>query len=179
MKKGAKILVIIIVLAVLIVGGILIYRHFKNKDEDGGNGGGNGSGSGNGNNSSSALNDNATFPLKKGSRGKQVAFIQRYINKYYGISMLTVDGIWGNNTERLVKSTLENNYADGQITAAEYNILVAVYNFAIKNNLSIAQVTRNYYYNSTTGTIEPNNGLNNASATNYTPGTSYLGGGII
>ena len=129
--------------------------------------------------SGSALNDNATFPLKKGSRGKQVAFIQRYINKYYGISMLTVDGIWGNNTERLVKSTLENNYADGQITATEYNILVAVYNFAIKNNLSIAQVTRNYYYNSTTGTIEPNNGLNNASATNYTPGTSYLGGGII
>lgn len=176
MKKTAKVLIIILILAAFTVGGVLIYRHFKNKN-DGGDG--NGSGSGNSSGSGSALNDNATFPLKKGSRGKQVAFIQRYINKYYGISMLTVDGIWGNNTERLVKSTLENNYADGQITASEYNILVAVYNFAIKNNLSIAQVTRNYYYNSTTGTIEPNNGLNNASATNYTPGTSYLGGGII
>lgn len=176
MKKTAKVLIIILILAALTVGGVLIYRRFKNND-DGGDG--NGSGSGNSSGSGSALNDNATFPLKKGSRGKQVAFIQRYINKYYGISMLTVDGIWGNNTERLVKSTLENNYADGQITVTEYNILVAVYNFAIKNNLSIAQVTRNYYYNSTTGTIEPNNGLNNASATNYTPGTSYLGGGII
>lgn len=41
---------------------------------------------------------NASFPLKKGSKGVEVLYLQAYMNKQISAG-LTMDGDWGNNTE--------------------------------------------------------------------------------
>jgi len=48
--------------------------------------------------------NSASFPLKKGSIGINVASLQTYLNKngYYGTKKLTVDGVFGTLTEKAV-----------------------------------------------------------------------------
>lgn len=38
--------------------------------------------------------------LKKGDRGEEVKKLQKYINWFFGKDVLTVDGIWGDNTQK-------------------------------------------------------------------------------
>ena len=117
------------------------------------------------------------FPLKKGSRGEKVKFIQKYINKLAGIDLLTVDGIWGNATEAFARQQLTRAYADRQITQNEYNRLVRIWNFCGKNGLRLSEFEQYYIYDDSTGTIHlANSGSNNSS---YQLGESYLGIGII
>jgi hypothetical protein len=51
------------------------------------------------------------FPLKKGSRGKEVEQLQMYLLKEYGASfpMFGVDGIWGDETDANVKKFLNRD----------------------------------------------------------------------
>lgn len=179
MKKTAKALIIIILITIVMVGGLLIYRRLKNKNNDGGSSSSSTGSSSNSTGGSNSSNDN--FPLTKGSRGEKVKFIQKYINKLAGIDLLTVDGIWGNATEKMAKRELTRAYADGQITLAEWNRLVRIWNFCANNGLSLSQFEQQYVYNDATGTIEKKNNLNSGSANNsgYNLGESYVGIGII
>jgi len=50
----------------------------------------------------------ATFPLKKGSQGKEVEQLQMYLLRTYGAQfpMFGVDGKWGDETDSAVKKFL-------------------------------------------------------------------------
>ena len=56
-------------------------------------------------------NDSSVFPLKKGSEGKRVAQLQRYLinEKGANLSKYGVDGIWGTETEAVVTEKLGRN----------------------------------------------------------------------
>ncbi len=53
----------------------------------------------------------ATFPLKKGSRGKEVEQLQSYLLKTYGAQfpISGIDGIWGDETEANVQKWLKKD----------------------------------------------------------------------
>ena len=179
MKAKAKIIIpIILVIVAIVVAVIIIYRRKKNEYEDGGSSTSTGTNNGQNVGTSTSTSD---FPLKKGSRGEKVKFIQKYINKLAGIDLLTVDGIWGIATEQMAKRELTRAYADGQITLAEWNRLVRIWNFCANNGLSLSQFEQQYVYNDATGTINRKNNLNSGSANNsgYNLGESYIGIGII
>lgn len=175
MKAKAKIIIpIILVIAAIVAAVIIIYRRKKNEYEDGGSSTSTGTNNGQNVGTSTSTSD---FPLKKGSRGEKVKFIQKYINKLAGIDLLTVDGIWGNATEAFARQELTRAYADRQITLNEYNRLVRIWNFCGKNGLRLSDFEQYYIYDDSTGTIHlANSGSNNSS---YQLGESYLGIGII
>lgn len=175
MKAKAKIIIpIILVIAAIVAAVIIIYRREKNEYEDGGSSTSTGTNNGQNVGTSTSTSD---FPLKKGSRGEKVKFIQKYINKLAGIDLLTVDGIWGNATEAFARQQLTRAYADRQITQNEYNRLVRIWNFCGKNGLRLSEFEQYYIYDDSTGTIHlANSGSNNSS---YQLGESYLGIGII
>lgn len=175
MKAKAKIIIpIILVIAAIVAAVIIIYRRKKNEYEDGGSSTSIGTNNGQNGGTSTITSD---FPLKKGSRGEKVKFIQKYINKLAGIDLLTVDGIWGNATEAFARQELTRAYADRQITQNEYNRLVRIWNFCGKNGLRLSEFEQYYIYDDSTGTIHlANSGSNNSS---YQLGESYLGIGII
>lgn len=175
MKAKAKIIIpIIFVIAAIVAAVIIIYRRKKNEYEDGGSSTSTGTNNGQNVGTSTSTSD---FPLKKGSRGEKVKFIQKYINKLAGIDLLTVDGIWGNATEAFARQELTRAYADRQITQNEYNRLVRIWNFCGKNGLRLSDFEQYYIYDDSTGTIHlANSGSNNSS---YQLGESYLGIGII
>lgn len=175
MKAKAKIIIpIILVIAAIVAAVIIIYRRKKNEYEDGGSSTSTGTNNGQNVGTSTSTSD---FPLKKGSRGEKVKFIQKYINKLAGIDLLTVDGIWGNATEAFARQELTRAYADRQITQNEYNRLVRIWNFCGKNGLRLSDFEQYYIYDDSTGTIHlANSGSNNSS---YQLGESYLGIGII
>lgn len=175
MKTKAKIIIpIILVTAAIVAAVIIIYRRKKNEYEDGGSSTSTGTNNGQNGGTSTSTSD---FPLKKGSRGEKVKFIQKYINKLAGIDLLTVDGIWGNATEAFARQELTRAYADRQITLNEYNRLVRIWNFCGKNGLRLSDFEQYYIYDDSTGTIHlANSGSNNSS---YQLGESYLGIGTI
>ena len=161
-------------IAAIVAAVIIIYRRKKNEYEDGGSSTSTGTNNGQNVGTSTSTSD---FPLKKGSRGEKVKFIQKYINKLAGIDLLTVDGIWGNATEAFARQELTRAYADRQITQNEYNRLVRIWNFCGKNGLRLSDFEQYYIYDDSTGTIHlANSGSNNSS---YQLGESYLGIGII
>ena len=178
MKAKAKIIIpIILVIAAIVAAVIIIYRPKKN--EDGGSSTSTGTNNGQNVGTSTSTSD---FPLKKGSRGEKVKFIQKYINKLAGIDLLTVDGIWGNATEAFARQELTRAYADRQITLNEYNRLVRIWNFCGKNGLRLSDFEKYYIYDDSTGTIHlANSGMANSGSNNssYQLGESYLGIGII
>ncbi len=47
----------------------------------------------------------ASFPLKMGSKGKEVEALQKYLNDKYSAG-LEVDGIWGEKTDAAVQTSL-------------------------------------------------------------------------
>jgi len=49
--------------------------------------------------------DKAEFPITIGSTGKEVAYLQTELNRKFSAG-LTIDGIWGNNTDREVRKYL-------------------------------------------------------------------------
>lgn len=63
------------------------------------------------------------FPLKMGSRGNEVTFLQAYINQYFG-GQLSPDGIWGSKTQEAFEgfvSKVEFISSNQFISEAEYN----------------------------------------------------------
>ena len=42
----------------------------------------------------------ATWPLQKGKKGIEILYWQAYLNLFKGATIETLDGIWGNETER-------------------------------------------------------------------------------
>lgn len=52
---------------------------------------------------SSGNNQDALFPLKMDSKGRQVKQLQRYLNKAYKANLCD-DGYWGENTEKAMRS---------------------------------------------------------------------------
>lgn len=55
------------------------------------------------------LTQNASFPLKNGSRGKQVVELQKFLNtNKYADPKLVVDGVFGSNTERALANMYRN-----------------------------------------------------------------------
>ena len=76
---------------------------------------------------------NASFPLKKGSKGKQVVALQKYLNDASSDNALSLDGIFGQKTENaVIKRTMfvRNIYPDmkqGEINLKYYNDNVISY----------------------------------------------------
>lgn len=64
--------------------------------------------------------NSAVFPLKYGSRGEEVKNLQRWLNDHVIIpyALLTIDGIWGNNTDAAVRRTLNVT----EVTEAWYKL---------------------------------------------------------
>ena len=82
----------------------------------------------NGNTGTSAVAKNtneAKFPLKQGSRGWQVEIVQRICNYLLlpPYDPISIDGIWGSNTEVAVQQTLNKT----QITESDFYGLITVY----------------------------------------------------
>lgn len=72
--------------------------------------------------SSESTNTTADFPMKMGSRGNEVTFLQAYINQYFG-GQLATDGIWGAKTQTAFEnfvSKVEFISSGQYITEAEY-----------------------------------------------------------
>ena len=126
-KKTKNILIISGVILALGVASYFIFK--KPKPED--NNGDTDEGDSNGGGVSTNLTQNASFPLKVGSKGKQVAALQRFLND--SGESLSVDGVFGNKTKTAVsKNTmfLSNVYPDmklGEITQKFYNDNVISY----------------------------------------------------
>ena len=165
MKKGAKAILIILALAAVALVAYLIYRRFHKNDEEGGTtSASNGSGSGSASGTSTTGNDN--FPLKKGSRGEKVKFVQQYINWVNGKTALSTDGIWGANTELWARKTFlvnQNDTRSLEIDVEDYNAMVRIWNFSHNNNLTYAQFSANYHYNYQTGKVEKVSGSSSSS----------------
>lgn len=84
------------------------------------------------------LTSEATFPMKLGSRGKQVAVLQKYLNnKGYPEPNLVVDGIWGEKTDLAVSKLLTTPY-EKEIAEWRTDAL-------LKRKLSGNQITREFY----------------------------------
>ena len=105
MNKGLKISLLVLVVAVIAVLTYVFVKKNKSRVSGGSSGGNSGEG-GNidttpqgvtGTNGTVYINE-CSFPLSKGSKGKQVLFLQAYMTKYEGKD-LTLDGIWGRKTD--------------------------------------------------------------------------------
>jgi len=95
MKNKSKIIIITII-AIIIVVIIVLYRKYKKGADIS-------TVIVPGSNSSSPLEINATFPLVYGSRGKEVAQVQRWVNNGYNpdnLAPLVIDGILGPKTRQ-------------------------------------------------------------------------------
>ena len=138
MKKGAKAILIILALAAVALVAYLVYRsRHKDDDKDGGTTpASNGSGSG-------STSGTTGFPLKRGSKGDKVKFIQKYINWVNFNSALTVDGIWGDKTETAALKTFGKNI----ITKDDYDRYQQLYD--TQNNLGANGYKVNDYTNPT------------------------------
>lgn len=84
------------------------------------------------------LNSEASFPMKLGSKGKQVGVLQKYLNtKGYPEPNLVVDGIWGAKTDLAVSKLLNYPY-EKQIAEWRTNAL-------LNKKLSGNQITKEFY----------------------------------
>jgi peptidoglycan hydrolase-like protein with peptidoglycan-binding domain len=84
------------------------------------------------------LSTQATFPMKLGSKGKQVAVLQQYLNNEgYPDPKLVVDGIWGEKTEMAVTKLLQYPYKKD---IAEWRTKAL-----LERKLSGNQITREFY----------------------------------
>lgn len=65
----------------------------------------------------------SVFPLKYGSRGKEVKTIQKAHNFQFPTDKITVDGVWGNATEKRAKALLAKVGITGTpvVTKTTYN----------------------------------------------------------
>lgn len=157
MNKGAKALLIILALAVVALVAFLIYRKRHKQDDDGDSTTPSNGGSGASSNSNwGTATSTWDFPLKKGSRGEKVKFVQKYINWVNAKTALTIDGIWGANTELWARKTFlidKNDNRSLEIDLADYNAMIKIWNFSQKNNLTYAQFSANYIYNYKTGSV--------------------------
>lgn len=173
MKNKAKIIIpILLVITVIIVAVILLSRRNRKEPEVTPD---NGSGNGSSANSSAGT---AEFPLSKGSRGNRVNFVQRYINFVNGSNVLTVDGIWGNNTEQWARSTFlldPNDTRPLEIDIDDYNAMVRIWNFCKENNLTYSQFLENYTYNYKTEKVERNASNISTIGNSSVPGTFHIG----
>lgn len=61
-----------------------------------------------------------SFPLKKGKSGIQVLYFQAWLNVFRGATIETLDGIWGQETERECNQHFKSN----SISQAEYGTLI-------------------------------------------------------
>lgn len=167
MSKGKKTFVIILVLAAVGVGGYFIYRRFKGSDDAAGSENDDTGQAVSGSSVRDYLTVPCGYPLKKGSKGKQVADIQRALNKVKGKTwkVLTVDGIWGDKTDAALKGYC--NAAKGTNYTTSTNL-----QFKAEENYSAFLSTITKYY---TNSIPTASTTSAASAV----GQSYLGIGII
>lgn len=124
---------ITLVILVIIIGGLIAADYywwnkifFKPKEDNEDK-----TKSSNANSSSNATNNQSTiFPLKKGSIGIEVKYLQAAINTFQGQN-LSIDGIFGNATEK----ALLKIYNIKTVPEKEYNIWVKPY---------IAEIKRRY-----------------------------------
>ena len=76
--------------------------------------------------------DSGVFPLRYGSRGKEVKQVQYAVNILlarlpgeYDFAPLTVDGIWGDKTDHALRMTFLANLSDVAITKEKYDYIVS------------------------------------------------------
>ena len=120
MKK--KIIITIVILAILGVAAFFIYKKVKQKNQTGTGSIGSGSGT-------------TGFPLKQGSRGKEVENVQKalnQVNQQSAFTALIVDGIFGPKTEAALQSTLGLK----QLTKTQYNKFMLLTNVTGKTELA-------------------------------------------
>jgi len=127
MDKKTRNILIISASILLIGGGIILFTRKKPKDST--------------NESNDDIIDttvdpttlNASFPLKFGSKGRQVVALQKYLNDASKDNALSLDGIFGEKTQNaVIKQTMfvKNLYPDmkqGEITLEYYNDNVLSY----------------------------------------------------
>lgn len=121
--KGFKIAIAAVVLVGLATGGYFIYKYTrpakpqlpepdKGGSDKGGTGGSTDSGS-EGGSTGGGGNSDSSFPISKGSRGKNVANFQAALNKFYktakDFTPLDTDGIFGSKTEAAMKRAYGKN----------------------------------------------------------------------
>lgn len=119
----------IIIAIVVIIIIILIYRYNKNKAAQTANpqtqnqwsSTGSSSSGGGGGLTSTKCQEQSVFPLKKGSTGKQVGALQKFINAVPSSNKLTVDCDFGNATEAEVFRGIGKKEVD-LATYKSYNI---------------------------------------------------------
>jgi len=76
---------------------------------------------------------NASFPIKRGSKGIQVLFYQAYLNVVKGAEIVDLDGIWGKETERNSK---EFNNNAREISETVYNGVITPVYWILKSYLN-------------------------------------------
>jgi hypothetical protein len=174
MKKQKLILIIIISIALLSLIIYAIYRYIKNtkgvlanekgEKQDKPNYTGSGV-----NSASGSTWSNDSFPLKKGSSGKNVEDLQKMINYYYqkiandSSKLITVDGLFGNQTATSVNAlkTLVSLPQDSTVTKDEFDsmykyIMGFVYgtsNDTSQNENFYIYIGLGYYMNALTGEV--------------------------
>lgn len=114
MKK--KIVIGISIVAVIVLIIVIIRRNKKNSELS--------NSSITSTNSTSPVNQNSSFPLKKGSQGESVKTLQKALNNVTPsiIIPLNIDGIFGTKTH----SALQNYVGLSQITQSQFNKLVSI-----------------------------------------------------
>ena len=61
----------------------------------------------------------SSWPLQKGKQGVQVLYFQAFLNMFRGATIETLDGVWGNETERECNDHFKLNKID-QSTYSSY-----------------------------------------------------------
>ena len=61
----------------------------------------------------------SSWPLQKGKKGVQVLYFQAFLNMFRGATIETLDGVWGNETERECNDHFKLNKID-QSTYSSY-----------------------------------------------------------
>ncbi len=112
-KKIAAIIIVAVVIAIIVIVCLLVSKRKRYSAYQ-----------------DSLKYDPSVFPLKKGSRGKEVEEIQKYMNAVFSSKMykekfgehelLDVDGIWGDKTEAAVNGFM----ATSSIEEAMYGCLM-------------------------------------------------------
>lgn len=101
-KKIAAIIIVVVVIAIIVIVCLLVSKRKRYSEYQ-----------------DSLKYDPAVFPLKKGSRGKEVEEIQKYMNALFSSKiykekigeheLLDVDGIWGDKTEAAIHGFMLQN----------------------------------------------------------------------
>jgi hypothetical protein len=135
MEKKTKLIIGIVSTIVVGTVGIAVYNRQKNKEDE------------------SVIDDvvtvisnpfvsncdkSASFPLKNGSKGKQVKEFQKFINMFSGKGKIDEDCIYGNQTKGALTAFIRNNNI--RITDASEGVSYYVYNMIVLPSLKTGRL---------------------------------------